>query len=96
MIDRSAAWSVLTEFTQTDSLRKHALAVEAVMRAYAGRYGADGDAWGIAMSPDGAHLYTANGPDGFEVFEPLAIQKEQRFATKVYLDSRLTGYGLVG
>src|SRR5882724_11566786 len=48
MIDRSAAWSVLTEFTHTDSLRKHALAVEAVMRAYAGRYGADAEAWGIA------------------------------------------------
>ena len=48
MIDRSAAWSVLTEFTRSDSLRKHALAVEAAMRAYAGRYGADPDVWGIA------------------------------------------------
>jgi len=35
MIDRSAAWGLLTEFTQSESLRKHALAVEACMRAYA-------------------------------------------------------------
>ena len=48
MIDREAAWSVLTEFTKSDSLRKHALAVEASMRAYAARYGADQDRWGMA------------------------------------------------
>ena len=33
MIDREAAWCLLTEFTQSESLRKHALAVEACMRA---------------------------------------------------------------
>jgi putative nucleotidyltransferase with HDIG domain len=35
MINRDAAWGLLTEFTQSESLRKHALAVEACMRAYA-------------------------------------------------------------
>ena len=35
MIDRDSAWCLLTEFTQSESLRKHALAVEACMRAYA-------------------------------------------------------------
>ena len=47
MISRDEAWSVLTEFTKSDSLRKHARAVEASMRAYAGRYGEDPDAWGV-------------------------------------------------
>lgn len=48
MIDREAAWAVLTEFTKSDSLRKHALAVEASMRAYAERYGEDLESWGMA------------------------------------------------
>jgi predicted hydrolase (HD superfamily) len=39
MIDREAAWCLLTEFTQSESLRKHALAVEACMRACAGKLG---------------------------------------------------------
>ncbi|HSE93719.1 MAG TPA: HD domain-containing protein, partial [Methylomirabilota bacterium] len=48
MLDRGAAWSILTEFTKSDSLRKHARAVEASMRAYAIRYGEDPEAWGVA------------------------------------------------
>jgi len=40
MIDRDAAWCLLTEFTQSESLRKHALAVEACMRAYARKFAA--------------------------------------------------------
>jgi predicted hydrolase (HD superfamily) len=39
MIDREKAWCLLTEFTQSESLRKHALAVEACMRACAGKFG---------------------------------------------------------
>ena len=48
MIAREDAWSILTEFTRSDSLRKHARAVEASMRAYAGRYGEDPEVWGVA------------------------------------------------
>jgi putative nucleotidyltransferase with HDIG domain len=46
MSDRNAAWCLLTEFTQSESLRKHALAVEACMRAYARKFSADEDLWG--------------------------------------------------
>ena len=46
MPDRSAAWSLLTEFTQSESLRKHALAVEACMRAYARKCHASEELWG--------------------------------------------------
>jgi predicted hydrolase (HD superfamily) len=38
MNDRVAAWGLLTEFTQSESLRKHALSVEVCMRAYAQKF----------------------------------------------------------
>jgi len=47
MSDRDRAWSLLTEFTQSESLRKHAMAVEACMRAYARKFGGDENLWGI-------------------------------------------------
>ena len=48
MLSRDTAWAILAEFTQSDSLRKHARAVEAAMRAYAGRYDGDEEMWGVA------------------------------------------------
>ena len=47
MTDRGSAWGLLTEFTQSESLRKHALAVEACMRAYARKLGGDENLWGV-------------------------------------------------
>lgn len=44
---RSDAWGLLTEFTQSESLRKHALAVEACVRAYARKFGEDEERWGV-------------------------------------------------
>jgi predicted hydrolase (HD superfamily) len=51
MSDRERAWGLLTEFTQSESLRKHALAVEACMRAYARKFASDSpekeELWGV-------------------------------------------------
>jgi predicted hydrolase (HD superfamily) len=50
MPDRNEAWELLCEYTKGESLRKHALAVEAAMRACVKRYGAaedDEDEWGL-------------------------------------------------
>jgi len=44
---REAGWCLLTEFTRSESLRKHALAVEACMRAYARKNGEDEELWGL-------------------------------------------------
>src|SRR3954463_7174217 len=46
-MDRNAAWCLLVEFTQSESLRKHALSVEACMRAYARKFGEDEEKWGV-------------------------------------------------
>jgi predicted hydrolase (HD superfamily) len=44
---RDDAWALLTEWTSGDSLRRHALAVEASMRGYARLFGEDPEAWGL-------------------------------------------------
>ena len=46
-MNRQAAWELLTEYTQSESLIKHALAVEAALRAYAAKFGEDPETWGI-------------------------------------------------
>jgi predicted hydrolase (HD superfamily) len=46
-MDRNQAWDILCEFTKSDSLRRHALAVEACVVAYALNFGEDAATWGI-------------------------------------------------
>jgi len=87
-VNRDVAWSILTEFTKGDSLRKHARAVEASMRAYAARFGEDPERWGITgmlhdfdyeMHPraphhplKGAEILTARGLPSDVVYAILA------------------------
>src|SRR5512139_1149346 len=47
MLNRDAAWALLTEWTQSESLRKHALAVEAAVRGYARQFGEPEEDWGV-------------------------------------------------
>jgi putative nucleotidyltransferase with HDIG domain len=44
---REDAWALLCEYTKSPGLRKHGLAVEAAMRAYARKYGEDEEKWAI-------------------------------------------------
>ncbi len=46
-LSRDEAWTLFCEWTASDSLRRHVLAVEAAMRAYADRFGADPEEWGV-------------------------------------------------
>lgn len=46
-MDREQAWELVTEFTESDSLRRHMLSVETAMRAYAEKLGGDADRWGV-------------------------------------------------
>ncbi len=73
MPTREDAWALLCEYTQKESLRKHALAVEACVRAYARKADADEELWGITALlhdfdyerwPNDAHSPTAEHPAG--------------------------------
>jgi len=46
-ISREAAWTLVCEWTESDSLRRHMLAVEAAMRGYAPDFGGDVELWGV-------------------------------------------------
>jgi putative nucleotidyltransferase with HDIG domain len=47
MVSRDQAWAIVCEFVQSDSLRRHMLAVEACVAAYASRYGENEEKWAI-------------------------------------------------
>jgi putative nucleotidyltransferase with HDIG domain len=68
---RDDAIAIVHEYTKSDSLRKHMLAVEAAMRAYADKFGEDPDRWGLAglvhdfdyeRYPNDAHSPTEEHP----------------------------------
>jgi len=46
-MDRQQAWDILCEFTKSENLRKHALAVEACVAAYARKFGEDEEKWRV-------------------------------------------------
>ena len=49
-MNRDQAWQILCEFTKSENLRRHALAVEACMLAYARRFGEDETKWSVTAS----------------------------------------------
>src|ERR1041385_9035131 len=52
-LSREDAWAIVTEYTQSESLRKHMLGVEAAVRGYGRQFGEDEDDWGaVALLHD--------------------------------------------
>src|SRR6476620_7004091 len=47
ILSRDNAWQLRTEYTKSDGLLKHAMAVEAAVRGYARKFGEDEEAWGV-------------------------------------------------
>jgi putative nucleotidyltransferase with HDIG domain len=80
---RDAAWSLLCEYTQNESLRKHALAVEACVRAYARKTGADEESWGTtALLHDFDYERWPNNdhrPDAEHPYEGSKILRERGY-----------------
>ena len=63
-MNRSDAWALVCEYTTGESLRKHMLAVEAAMRAYARRFGEDEEKWGaVGLLHDFDYERWPNPPD---------------------------------
>lgn len=80
-MDREFALQLLFEFTETESLRKHAYAVEAAMRAYAKKYGEDEELWGcIGLIHDFDYdKYPEEHPTkGSEILKERGISEEIR------------------
>ncbi len=83
MPGRKQAWELLCEYTQNENLRKHALAVEACVRAYARKFSADEELWGLSALlhdfdyeqwPNNAHHPTQEHP-----YEGSRILRERGF-----------------
>ena len=86
MTTRDDAWKLLCEYTQSESLRKHMLAVEACVRAYARKNGADEELWGLAALlhdfdyerwPNNAHAADQEHPaEGAKILRQLGYSEE--------------------
>ena len=90
-MDRNDAWQLLTQYTKTESLIRHALAVEAAMRHYAKIYNEDEEYWGItgllhdfdyeSFPDEKNHPYRGN-----EILEKKGYPKEMRRAIMGHAD----------
>jgi putative nucleotidyltransferase with HDIG domain len=81
-LSRDQAWDLFRSWTESESLRRHVLAVEAAMRAYAARFGEDEEQWGLVgmlhdldyeRYPD---LETGHPRMALEEFERLGFSPE--------------------
>jgi putative nucleotidyltransferase with HDIG domain len=87
MPSREDAWKLVCEYTQSESLRKHMLAVETCVRAYARKSGADEEVWGLAAL---LHDFdyerwpnTEHSPDQGHPSEGAKILREQGYSEEI-------------
>ena len=91
-ITREQAWTLLTEYTTSPNLVKHALAVEAAMRAYARRFEQDEERWGIVglIHDFDYERYPAMGGDtpqeDWHTYAGARILREQGWPEEIVLD----------
>jgi putative nucleotidyltransferase with HDIG domain len=76
VVSRDEAWSLLSEWVTSPSLRRHCLSVEAAMRAYAERQGADVELWGVTGLLHDADYERFPDMDDAEKGHPRTIMAE--------------------
>jgi putative nucleotidyltransferase with HDIG domain len=75
-MDREQAWNILCEFTKSDSLRRHALAVEACVTAYARKFQQDETKWSVtALLHDFDYEIHPDAPDHPMKGEPMLAER---------------------
>jgi len=90
-MDRQAAWELLCEYTKNESLRKHALAVEACVRAYARKFSEDEEKWSVVgLIHDFDYEMYPNAPDhplkGSEILKDKGVAEDIRRAILAHAD----------
>ena len=90
-MDREQAWQLVCEYTKSENLRRHMLAVEAAMRAYARKFGEDEEKWGIVgLLHDFDYERWPNPPDhplkGAEILKEKGYPDDVIYAIKSHAD----------
>ena len=90
-MDRQAAWDLLCEYTKNENLRKHALAVEACLGAYARKFAEDEEKWAVVgLIHDFDYEVYPNAPDhplqGSEILKEKGVSEEIRRAVLGHAD----------
>jgi len=90
-MDRTEAWNLLCQYTKNENLRKHALAVEACVRAYARKFGEDEEKWSVVgLIHDFDYELYPTAPDhplkGSEILKEKGISEEIRRAILGHAD----------
>ena len=90
-MNRELAWNLLCEYTKNENLRKHALAVEACLKAYARKFGEDEEKWAVVgVIHDFDYEIYPNAPDhpvkGSEILKEKGYPEEIRRAILGHAD----------